>query len=154
MFGVGCYILSAFTKREIDFERQTGAKNRDLFILWLIGCARLTFFSLGLKIHSGYITFLTFMGLAIYIWIQRSDLIGLFLISRFSTLAIVIVIYYFTFGILFPHFWDTYVMLNDEPILGFKILETPVSEMLWHFGGAVLCSMFRGYRDGVYYLTT
>ena len=151
MFGVGGYIHSAFTKREIDYEKQTGAKNRDFFFLWLIGCASLTIFSMVFKIHSGYVTFLTFMGLAIYIWIQRPDLIGLSLISGVSTLAIVIVIYYITFGILYPHFWDTYGMLNDEPILGYKILEIPVSEMLWHFGWAVLCSMFRGYRNGVYY---
>lgn len=151
MFGVGGYIHSSFTKKEIDLERQTAAKNRDFFILWLIGCASLTVFSLILDIHSGYVTFLTFMGLATYIWIQRPDLIKLSLISGFATLAIVMVIYYITFGLLYPDFWDKYGMLNDEPILGYKIIGIPVSEMLWHFGWAVLCSMFRGYRNGVYY---
>ena len=154
MFGVGGYIHSSFTNQEVDYNRQTPAKNRDFFFLWVIGCLSLTLFSFILKIHSGYVTFLTFMGLAMYIWIQRPDLIRLSLISGFSTLAIVILIYYITFGILFPHFWDTYGMLNEEPILGFKILEIPVSEMLWHFSWAVLCSMFRGYRNGVYYKET
>jgi hypothetical protein len=151
MFGVGGYIHAAFTKREIDFDRQTPAKNRDLFILWVIGCTSLTLFSLVLKIHSGYVTFLTFMGLAAYIWTQRPDLIRVSLISGFSTLAIVILIYFLTFGILYPNFWDTYGMLKEEPILGYKILSIPVSEMLWHFSWALLCSMFRGYRNGVYY---
>lgn len=151
MFGVGGYIHSSFTNKELDYERQSPAKNRDFFILWLIGCLSLTVFSLILKIHSGYVTFLTFMGLAVFIWIQRPDLIRLSLISGFATLLIVILIYYITFGILYPHFWDTYGMLNEEPILGNKILEIPVSEMLWHFSWAVLCSMFRGYRNGVYY---
>lgn len=151
MFGVGGYIHASFTRQQIDFERQTQAKNKDLFILWLIGCASLTVFSLILDIHSGYVTFLTFMGLAAYIWAQRPDLIRISLISGFATLGIVMVIYYITYGILFPHFWDTYGMLNDEPILGYKILKIPVSEMLWHFSWALLCSMFRAYRNGVYY---
>lgn len=151
MFGVGGYIHAAFTKREIDHERQTPAKNKDLFILWVLGCLSLTVFSLVFKIHSGYVTFLTFMGLAVYIWVQRPDLIKISLISGFSTLAIVILIYYITFGILYPHFWDTYGMLNEEPILGYKIMSIPVSEMMWHFSWAILCSMFRGYRNGVYY---
>jgi hypothetical protein len=154
MFGVGGYIHASFTKRPIDYEKQTPAKNRDLFILWLIGCSSLTVFSLVLNIHSGYVTFLTFMGLAIFIWFQRPDLIRVSVISGFSTLAIVMLIYYITFGILFPHFWDTYGMLNDEPILGYKIFSIPVSEMLWHFSWAILCSMFRGYRNGVYYKQT
>lgn len=151
MFGVGGYIHSAFTKREIDYEKQSPAQNKSLFFLWLLGCFSLTFFSFILKIHSGYVTFFTFMALAVYIWIQRPDLIGISLISGFSTLFIVMVIYYLTFGILFPDFWDRYGMLNDEPILGYKIFQIPVSEMLWHFSWAILCSMFRGYRNGVYY---
>ena len=37
MFGVGGYIHASFTRQQIDFERQTPARNKDLFILWLIG---------------------------------------------------------------------------------------------------------------------
>lgn len=150
LFGVGGYIHSSFTRREIDYDRQTKAKNRDFFILWLIGCASLTLFSLILKVHSGYITFLTFMSLSIYIWIQRPDLIYLSLISGLVTLAITVVIYYINFQVLFPHFWDTYGML-DEPVLGVKIMGIPLSEILWHSSWATLCSMFRGFRNGVYY---
>jgi hypothetical protein len=151
MFGVGGYIYSAFTKREIDVEQQTSTKNRDFFFLWLVGCISLTLFSLVLGIHSGYVTFITFMALAAYIWVQRPDLIRLSLYSGLATLAIVMVIYYFNFGILFPDFWDKYGMLGDEPILGYQILNIPISEMLWHFSWAILCSMFREYRNGVYF---
>ncbi|OOG72202.1 lycopene cyclase domain-containing protein [Algoriphagus sp. A40] len=150
LFGVGGYIHSSFTRKEIDYDRQTKARNKDFFYLWLIGCASLTVFSLVLKIHSGYVTFLTFMALSIYIWIQRPDLIYLSIVSGVATMAITIVIYYITFQILYPHFWDTYGML-DAPILGQKIIGIPLSEILWHSSWAVLCSMFRGYRNGVYY---
>ncbi len=153
MFGVGGYIHSSFTKKEIDFDRKTPAKNRDFFCLWLIGCASLTIFSFVLKIHSGYVTFLTFMALSIYIWIQRPDLIYLSIVSGAATLAITLVIYYINFQILFPHFWATYGML-DAPILGFKIFGIPLSEILWHSSWAMLCSMFRGFRNGVYYKTS
>ncbi|GAA0880338.1 hypothetical protein GCM10009119_33080 [Algoriphagus jejuensis] len=151
LFGVGGYIHSSFTRQEIDFDRQTPAKNRDLFYLWLIGCASLTVFSFILKIHSGYVTFLTFVLLSVYIWIQRPDLIYPSIISGLATLIITLVIYYLNFQILFPHFWDTYGML-DAPILGTKIIGIPLSEILWHSSWAMLCSMFRGYRNGVYYI--
>lgn len=150
MFGLGGYIHSSFTTREIDYDRQTPAKNKDFFFLWLIGCASLTLFSYVLQIHSGYVTFLTFLALSIYIWIQRPDLIGLSLISGFAVMLITILIYYVNFQLLFPHFWDTYGML-DAPILGEKIFGIPLSEILWHSSWGMLCSMFRGYRNGVYY---
>lgn len=150
LFGVGGYIHSSFTKKEINYDKQTPAKNWNFFVLFLLGCGSLTLFSIGLGIHSGYVTFLTFFLLSVYIWIQRPDLIGLSLISGFATLAISFLIYYINFTILFPDFWDKYGML-DEPILGFKIANIPLSEMLWHFSWAMLCSMFRGYRNGVYY---
>ncbi|SHO59833.1 lycopene cyclase domain-containing protein [Algoriphagus zhangzhouensis] len=150
LFGVGGYIHSSFTKKEINYDKQTPAKNWNFFVLFLLGCGSLTLFSIGLGIHSGYVTFLTFFLLSVYIWIQRPDLIGLSLISGFATLAISFLIYYINFNILFPDFWDKYGML-DEPILGFKIANIPLSEMLWHFSWAMLCSMFRGYRNGVYY---
>lgn len=150
LFGVGGYIHSSFTKKEINYDKQTPAKNWNFFVLFLLGCGSLTLFSIGLGIHSGYVTFLTFFLLSVYIWVQRPDLIGLSLISGFATLAISFLIYYINFNILFPDFWDKYGML-DEPILGFKIANIPLSEMLWHFSWAMLCSMFRGYRNGVYY---
>lgn len=150
MFGLGGYIHSSFTKQEVDFDRQTPAKNKDFFFLWLIGCGSLTLFSYVLKIHSGYVTFLTFLALSIYIWIKRPDLIQLSLISGFAVMLITILIYYINFQILFPHFWDTYGML-DQPILGEKIFGIPLSEILWHSSWGMLCSMFRGYRNGVYY---
>lgn len=150
LFGVGGYIHSSFTRKEIDFDRQTKAKNKDFFFLWLIGCTSLTLFSLILKVHSGYITLLTFISLSVYIWIQRPDLIYLSLVSGVSTLAITFIIYYINFRLLFPHFWDAYGMLN-KPVLGSKIIGIPISEILWHFSWAMLCSMFRGYRNGVYY---
>jgi len=150
LFGVGGYIHSSFSKKEIDFDKHMVAKNRDFFFIFLLGCGSLTFFSVVLGFHSGYVTFLTFFLLSVYIWIQRPDLIGLSIISAFATLAISLVIYYINFNLLFPHFWDQYGML-DKPILGFKILNIPLSEMLWHFSWAMLCSMFRGYRNGVYY---
>lgn len=150
LFGVGGYIHSSFTNKEIDFDKKMIPKNWDFFYIFLIGCGSLTFFSVILGFHSGYVTFLTFFLLSVYIWIQRPDLIGLSIISAFATLAISLVIYYINFNILFPNFWDQYGML-DKPILGFKILNIPLSEMLWHFSWAMLCSMFRGYRNGVYY---
>ncbi|MDF2157848.1 lycopene cyclase domain-containing protein [Algoriphagus sp. CAU 1675] len=150
LFGVGGYIHSAITNKEVDENRTTPAKNRDFFFLFLIGCASLTVFSVGFGIHSGYVTFLTFFLLSVYIWIQRPDLIGISIFSAFATLAISFIIYYINFNLLFPHFWDEYGML-DQPVLGFKILNIPLSEMLWHFTWAMLCSMFRGYRNGVYY---
>lgn len=150
LFGVGGYIHSSFTKKEINYDKQTPAKNWNFFVLFLLGCGSLTLFSIGLGIHSGYVTFLTFFLLSVYIWVQRPDLIGLSLISGFATLAISFLIYYINFNILFHDFWDKYGML-DEPILGFKIANIPLSEMLWHFSWAMLCSMFRGYRNGVYY---
>ena len=150
MFGLGGYIHSSFTKMEIDYEHQTPAKNKDFFYLWLIGCSSLTLFSYILKIHSGYVTFLTFLALSIYIWIKRPDLIRLSLISGLAVMGITIVIYYLNFQLLFPHFWDTYGML-DQPILGEKIFGIPLSEILWHSSWGMLCSMFRGYRNGVYY---
>ncbi|SIN77181.1 lycopene cyclase domain-containing protein [Algoriphagus halophilus] len=150
LFGVGGYIHSSFTKKEIDYSRQTKAKNREFFYMFLIACASLTVFSIGFGIHSGYVTFLTFFILSVYIWIQRPDLIELSLISAFATLGITLLIYYINFNWLFPHFWDTYGML-DAPILGVKVFNIPLSEMLWHFSWAMLCSMFRGYRNGVYY---
>ncbi|MBN3519008.1 hypothetical protein JYB62_03255 [Algoriphagus lutimaris] len=150
LFGVGGYIHSSFTKREIDYSRQTKAKNKEFFYMFLIACASLTVFSIGFGIHSGYVTFLTFFILSVYIWIQRPDLIELSLISAFATLGITLLIYYINFNLLFPHFWDTYGML-DAPILGVKVFNIPLSEMLWHFSWAMLCSMFRGYRNGVYY---
>lgn len=150
LFGVGGYIHSAFTKLEIDYEKQTPAKNRDFFFLFLIGCASLTIFSVLLGIHSGYVTFLTFFFLSVYIWFQRPDLIHISIKSAFATLAISFLIYYINFNLLFPHFWDRYGML-EKPILGFRIANIPLSEMLWHFTWAMLCSMFRGYRNGVYY---
>ncbi|WP_075352401.1 lycopene cyclase domain-containing protein [Algoriphagus marinus] len=150
LFGVGGYIHSSFTKKEINFSKQTPAKNRDFFFLFLIGCGSLTVFSMLLGIHSGYVTFLTFFLLSVYIWIQRPDLIGLSIISAFATLGISFLIYYINFNLFFPHFWDTYGMLK-KPILGLEIFNIPFSEMLWHFTWAMLCSMFRGYRNGVYY---
>lgn len=150
LFGVGGYIHSSFTKKEIDYSRQTKALNREFFYMFLIACASLTVFSIGFGIHSGYVTFLTFFILSVYIWIQRPDLIELSLISAFATLGITLLIYYINFNLLFPHFWDTYGML-DAPILGIKVFNIPLSEMLWHFSWAMLCSMFRGYRNGVYY---
>ncbi|WP_332912767.1 lycopene cyclase domain-containing protein [Algoriphagus boritolerans] len=122
------------------------------FFLWLIGCASLTLFSIILKVHSGYVTFLTFIALSSYIWIQRPDLIYLSLVSGLATLFITLLIYYINFQLLFPHFWETYGML-DKPVLGWKILGIPLSEILWHSSWAILCSMFRGYRNGVYYKT-
>jgi hypothetical protein len=150
LFGVGGYIHSSFTKKEIDFSRQTPAKNIDFFFLFLIGCASLTVFSIIMGIHSGYVTFLTFFFLSVYIWIQRPDLIRLSIISAFATLGISFVIYFINFNFLFPDFWDKYGMLK-QPILGLEIMNIPFSEMLWHFTWAMLCSMFRGYRNGVYY---
>jgi len=150
LFGVGGYVHSSFTWREINYDKDTPAKNLDFFILFLIGCASLTFFSVMMEIHSGYVTFLTFFLLSIYIWIQRPDLISLSIISAFATLGISFIIYFINFTFLFPHFWDQYGFL-DKPILGIKILNIPLSEMLWHFTWAMLCSMFRGYRNGVYY---
>jgi hypothetical protein len=150
LFGVGGYIHSSFTKKEIDFEKQTAAKNIDFFFLFLIGCGSLTFFSVVLGFHSGYVTFITFFLLSVYIWLQRPDLIRLSWISAFATLAISLAIYYINFNWLFPEFWDRYGML-DKPILGYRLFNIPLSEMLWHFTWAMLCSMFRGYRNGVYY---
>ena len=150
LFGVGGYIHSAFTNREVDTEKFSPPKNRDLFILFILGCSSLTFFSTGLGIHSGYVTFLTFFCLSVYIWTQRPDLIRISIISAFATLGISFLIYLINFKLLFPHFWDTYGMLN-EPILGFRIFNIPLSEMLWHFSWALLCSMFRGYRNGVHF---
>jgi len=150
LFGVGGYIHSSFTKKEIDYNKQTAAKNKDFFYLFLIGCGSLTLFSMVLGIHSGYVTFLTFFLLSVYIWLQRPDLIRLSIISAFATLFISFLIYYFNFNFLFPDFWDKYGML-DQPILGLDVLNIPLSEMLWHFTWAMLCSMFRSYRNGVYY---
>lgn len=150
MFGVGGYIHSSFTEKEIDYTRQTPAKNIHFFILFLLGCASLIFFSVGLGIHSGYVTFLTFFFLSVYIWIQRPDLIRLSIISAFATLVISFLIYYLNFNFLFSDFWVKYGMLN-KPILGYEILNIPLAEMLWHSTWAMLCSMFRGYRNGVYY---
>ena len=127
-------------------------RHKDFFILFLIGCGSLTLFSVVLGIHSGYVTFLTFFLLSVYIWIQRPDLIRLSIFSAFATLAISLAIYYLNFNLLFPHFWDKYGML-DKPVLGYKLLNIPLSEMLLHFTWAMLCSMFRGYRNGVYYKT-
>ncbi|WP_296697817.1 lycopene cyclase domain-containing protein [Algoriphagus sp.] len=93
---------------------------------------------------------MTFLVLSIYIWKKRQDLIKVSLISAIATLTISLLIYYINFNILFPHFWDTYGMLN-KPYLGYKILNIPISEMLWHFSWAMLCSMFHGFRNGVYY---
>ncbi len=151
LFGVGGYIHSSFTKREIDYSRPGQAQNRDFFFLFLIGCASLTVFSVILGIHSGYVTFLTFFFLSVYIWIQRPDLIGLSIKSAFATLGISFLIYYINFNFLFPEFWDKYGLLK-KPILGLEIFNIPLSEMLWHFSWAMLCSMFRGYRNGVYYI--
>jgi hypothetical protein len=39
----------------------------------------------------------------------------------------------------------------DEPVLGIKVMGIPLSEILWHSSWAILCSMFRGFRNGVYY---
>lgn len=150
LFGVGGYIHSSFTKREIDYSKDTKFLNREFFYLFLIACASMTIFSVGFNIHSGYVTFLTFFVLSVYIWIKRPDLVGLSLISAFATLGISLIIYYINFNILFPHFWDTYGML-DQPILGIKVFNIPLSEMLWHFSWAMLCSMFRGFRNSVYY---
>lgn len=118
--------------------------------MFLIGCGSLTLFSIVLGIHSGYVTFLTFFLLATYIWFQRPDLIGLSISSAFVTLGISFVIYYLNFNFLFPGFWGKYGML-DRPVLGFTVFTIPLSEMLWHFTWAMLCSMFRSYRNGVYY---
>ena len=150
LFGVGGYIYSSFTKREIDHSKQTKAVNRQFFFMFVLACFSLTVFSVGLGIHSGYVTFLIFLVLSIYIWFKRPDLIGQSIISAFAMLAISFVIYYINFNILFPHFWDTYGML-DVPVLGMKVFNIPFSEMLWHFSWAMLCSMFRGFRNGVYY---
>ncbi len=150
LFGVGGYIHSSFTKKEIDYTRQTAAKNKDFFYLFFFGCGSLTLFSMVLGIHSGYVTFLTFFLLSVYIWFQRPDLIRLSIISAFVTLFISFLIYYINFNFLFPDFWDKYGML-DQPVLGFKVFNIPLSEMLWHFSWAMLCSMFRSYRNGVYY---
>lgn len=150
LFGVGGYIYSSFTKREIDHSRQSKAVNRQFFFMFILACFSLTVFSVGLGIHSGYVTFLIFLVLSIYIWFKRADLIGQSIISAFAMLAISFVIYYINFNILFPHFWDTYGML-DVPVLGMKVFNIPFSEMLWHFSWAMLCSMFRGFRNGVYY---
>lgn len=150
LFGVGGYIHSSFTKEEIDYERQPTPKNLDFFFLFLIGCGSLTLFSVILGFHSGYVTFLTFFLLSAYIWLQRPDLIRISIISAFATLSISLAIYYINFNLLFPHFWDEYGML-DKPVLGYKFLNIPLSEMLWHFTWAMLCSMFRSYRNGVYY---
>jgi hypothetical protein len=150
LFGVGGYIHSSFTKKEIDHNRQTPPRNKDFFFLFVIGCLSLTLFSVGFDIHSGYMTFLTFLFLSVYIWIQRPDLIMLSIISAFATLAISLIIYTINFNLFFPHFWDQYGML-DHPVLGIKLVNIPLSEMLWHFSWAMLCSMFRGYRNGIYY---
>ncbi len=150
LFGVGGYLYAAFTSREINYGYQTAAKNWNFFVMFLLGCTSLTVFSIGLNIHSGYVTFLTFFLLSVYVWFQRPDLIGVSLISAFATLGISLIIYYINFNLLFPDFWDKYGML-DKPILGLKILNIPLSEMLWHFSWAMLCSMFRSYRHGVHY---
>ncbi|WP_297334973.1 lycopene cyclase domain-containing protein [Algoriphagus sp.] len=150
LFGVGGYIHTAYTKRKIDFEREEPAKNFHFFILFLLGSGSLTLFSIGLGFHSGYVTFITFFLLSVYIWIQRPDLIGISIQSAFLTLGISFVIYLINFNLLFPDFWNKYGML-EKPILGIRILGIPLSEMLWHFTWAMLCSMFRGYRNGVYY---
>ncbi len=150
LFGVGGYIYSSFTKREIDYSKVSKPINQEFIYLFLLACICLTVFSIGFGIHSGYVTFLIFLCLSVYIWIKRPDLIQLSLISAFATLGISLLIYYINFNLLFPHFWDTYGMLN-QPILGFKIFNIPLSEMIWHFSWAMLCSMFRGFRNGVYY---
>ncbi|WP_339702059.1 hypothetical protein, partial [Algoriphagus aquimarinus] len=56
LFGVGGYIHSSFSKKEIDFDKHMVAKNRDFFFIFLIGCGSLTFFSVILGFHSGYVT--------------------------------------------------------------------------------------------------
>ncbi len=150
LFGVGGYVHSSFTKKEVDLERENIPNNSDFFVLFLIGCSSLTFFSVLVGIHSGYVTFITFFLLSVYIWFQRPDLIQLSIISAFVTLGISLIIYYINFNLLFPDFWDKYGLLN-KPILGVKLFSIPLSEMLWHFTWAMLCSMFRGYRNGVYY---
>lgn len=150
LFGIGGYIHSSFTSRQIDFNKKTPAKNRDFFYLFLIGCGSLTLFSVFLGIHSGYVTIITFFFLASYIWKKRPDLISLSVISAFATLGISFLIYFLNFNIFFPHFWDKYGMLN-QPFLGYRVLNIPLSEMLWHFTWAILSSMFRSYRNGVYY---
>jgi len=150
LFGVGGYVYSSFTKREIDFSRESKPVNRTFIYMFLLACLNMTIFTFGFGIHSGYVTFFTFLVLSIFIWIKRPDLIKVSLISAFATLAISLIIYFINFNILFPHFWDTYGMLNNS-ILGYKILNIPLSEMLWHFSWAMLCSMFRGFRNGVYY---
>jgi hypothetical protein len=150
LFGVGGYIFSSFTNREIDFDKESKPVNNEFFYMFLLACVSMTVFTFGLGIHSGYVTILTFLVLSLYIWIKRPDQIKLSLISAFATLAISLLIYFINFNILFPHFWDTYGMLKN-PILGYKITNIPLSEMLWHFSWALLCSMFRGFRNGVYY---
>ncbi|MDN3203659.1 lycopene cyclase domain-containing protein [Algoriphagus sediminis] len=151
MFGVGGYIYSSFTKREIDYSKKTPAKYRDFFWLFIAGVSSMTIFSIGFNIHSGYVTFFTFFFLSVYIWIQRPDLIGISLISAVAVGVITFVIYSINFNILFPNFWDDYGMLDDKPILGIRVANIPLSEMLWHTTWGMLCSMFRGYRNGVYY---
>ncbi|MHA7128573.1 lycopene cyclase domain-containing protein [Algoriphagus namhaensis] len=151
MFGVGGYIHSSFTKREIDYSRTSKPKYKDFFWIFITGIGSLTVFSMGFGIHSGYVTFITFFLLSAYIWTQRPDLIGISWISAVATGIITFVIYYINFNLLFPHFWDEYGMLDDKPLLGIRVANIPLSEMLWHFSWAMLCSMFRGYRNGVYY---
>ncbi|MEN2283011.1 lycopene cyclase domain-containing protein [Algoriphagus sp. SE2] len=150
LFGVGGYIYSSFTNKEIDYSKKSKPANLEFFYLFLVACFSMTLFTFGFGIHSGYVTILTFWVLSIYIWIKRPDQIKLSLISAFATLGISLIIYYISFNILFPHFWDTYGMLN-KPFFGYKILNIPISEMLWHFSWAMLCSMFHGFRNGVYY---
>lgn len=151
MFGVGGYIYSSFTKREIDYERFAPTRYREFFWIFITAIGSLTVFSMGFNIHSGYVTFLTFFLLSVFIWFQRPDLIRVSLISGAATGAISLLIYFINFNLLFPHFWDQYGLLDDKPLLGLRILNIPLSEMLWHTTWAMLCSMFRGYRNGVYY---
>ncbi|EAZ82723.1 lycopene cyclase domain-containing protein [Algoriphagus machipongonensis] len=150
LFGVGGYIYSSFSKREIDYNRTSKPVTWEFWYLFLGACVLLSIFTIGFGIHSGYVTFLIFFAISIFIWTKRPDLIRVSLISAFATLAITLIIYYINFNVLFPHFWDEYGML-DEPFLGVKFFNIPFSEMVWHFSWAMLCSMFRGYRNGVYY---
>ncbi len=150
LFGIGGYIYSSFTNKEVVYSRKSKPINGEFTSMFLAACVSMSIFTFGFGIHSGYVTFLTFFVLSLYIWIKRPDQIKLSIISAFATLAISLLIYFINFNILFPHFWDTYGMLN-KPILRFKMLNIPLSEMLWHFSWAMLCSMFRGFRNGVYY---
>lgn len=127
---------------------KTHPQQRVFSILCLAGCASLLIFSTWLGANSVITSEIAFAGAAAIMVMLRRDLLRVALLSGILLGLYGFLVYLVLFSWMAPHYWQTYWLLKDHPVLGATVLGVPVLEIFWYTVWGALAGVIPNFVRG------